>query len=132
MSKSAVQCPECQCSDVVVVSNPHKSATCRIISTVLTASLILILVIIAVEIINALRIVTLVNPNTGEIAYKYLFAGDSQDVPFGSFIEALPIGLLIINVLAIITVKIIQHILESYTNTQIICKECGYTRTLND
>ncbi len=132
MSRPAVQCPECQCNDVAVVSNSHKSSTCRIISTVLTATLILILVIMAIQIIDALRIVTLVNPNTGEIAYKYLFEGDSRNVPFGSFIENLPIGLLIINVLAIITVKIIQHILESYTNTQIICKQCGYTWTLND
>ena len=132
MKKSEIQCPECQCNNVVVSSNQHKSATCRIISTVLTATLILILVIMAIQIVNAIRIVPITNPETGEIAYRYLFADDSQNMPLGFFIETLPIWLRIINVLAIITVKIIQHILESYTDTQIICKECGYTWTLKD
>ena len=97
MSKKTVQCPECQCNNVVLSSNQHKSATCRIISTVLTATLILILVIMAIQIIDAIRITTLINSETGEISYKYLFAGSSRNVPFGSFIETLPVILLVIN-----------------------------------
>lgn len=125
-------CPECKNNNIIVTSNPHKSPTCRIIATILTAMFILILVIMAIQIVDALRIVTLVNPKTGEITYKYLFAGDSRDIPLGSFIETLPIILLIINALALIAVKIIQHILESYNDTKNICNQCGYTWTLNN
>lgn len=132
MKKSATQCPECQKHDIVILSNQHKSPTCRIICTILTATLILLLVISVIEVIDAIRIITLVNQTTGEITYKYLFASNSRNMSLGSFVGTLPTVLIIINVLAIITVKIIQHILESYTDTQAFCKECGHSWMLED
>ena len=132
MKKKPIQCPECQNNEIITLPASHKSPACKIISTILTATLILIIIAYIICILNNLRIVTYTNPETGDMIHRYLFESNKNNSPFGDFIATFPNILLVINILSLITVKIIQHILESYIDSKFVCKECGYTWTQTD
>ena len=94
-----ITCPRCGSRELAFVTEYHKAIGCRIFSMILSGVLIMLLVLLATQSINA-------NP------------ANSNAEGLGSLIAVLAI------VLAF--VKIIQFSTESQTHVQAICKDCGH------
>ncbi len=120
-SKSFV-CPHCKSHDVAYFGYPQKSTGCRIIITIGKIIFAIIIAFVIINLIESLQLIPIVVEDT--IAYQYVIKDN--------FLEDFPAPLIILGALIYLSVKVIQHSVESQIEVYAICKECGTHWTIDD